>query len=108
MKTYYVEQVPVESINFMVVDESRNARNLSSYTDASVFFTAPDGTSIAGGEATIVDATNGKVTYTFPETTVFTQRGEYQVQLRLGNSNRADYTDIMSIRVVESLEVTGQ
>lgn len=107
MKTYYVEQVPVESIVFLVVDETNTARDLSSYTSASVFFTDPDGLKIAGGEAIITDSAKGKVTYTFPSTSVFSRRGEYKVQLRLGNSNRADYTDILSIKVLESLEVTA-
>ena len=39
MKTYYVNQVPVESIAFTVVDEARKARSLTAYTSASVLFT---------------------------------------------------------------------
>lgn len=103
-KTYYVNQVPVESIVFTVVDEMRNPRSLSAYTGASVYFTSPDGTNRDGGAAVITDSANGKVTYTFPEATIFDQRGAYRVQLRLENGDREDYADIMTIRVIEPLE----
>ena len=103
-KTYYVNQVPVESIVFTVVDETRKARSLSAYTGASVYFTSPDGTKKAGGEAVITDAPNGKVTYTFPEETIFDQKGAYRVQLKLENGGREDYADIMTIRVIDALE----
>ena len=104
MKTYYVNQVPVESIAFTVVDEARKARSLTAYTSATVLFTAPDGTSVNGGTADITNASGGKVTYTFPGQVLFTQRGDYKMQLRLENGNRRDYTDVMTVRVIESLE----
>lgn len=103
-KTYYVNQVPVESIVFTVVDENRAPRSLSSYSGARVFFTRPDGSSTDGGNAVITRSASGEVTYTFPETTVFTQRGSYRVQLRLENGARRDYTDITTIRVVDAPE----
>ena len=103
-KIYYVNQVPVESIVFTVVDENRQPRSLNAYTGASVHFTSPNGTSIDGGTATITDSANGKVTYAFPETTPFTARGAYRVQVKLTNGTREDYADIMTLRVVESLE----
>lgn len=103
-KTYYVNQVPVESVVFTVVDEMRNPRSLGAYTGASVYFTSPDGTKKAGGAATITDSAGGKVTYTFPTATLFDQKGAYRVQLRLENGDREDYADIMSIRVIEPLE----
>jgi hypothetical protein len=103
-KTYYVNQVPVESIVFTVVDENRNARSLSAYTGASVFFTSPDGTRKAGGGAVITDALKGQVTYAFPEATLFDQRGAYRVQLKLENGSREDYADITTIKVVDPLE----
>jgi hypothetical protein len=106
-KTYYVNQVPVESIVFTVVDEQRNARSLAAYTSASVYFTSPDGTIKTGGDAVITDSANGKVTYTFPEATVFDQRGAYRMQLKLINGNREDYADILSIRVIDPLEGVG-
>lgn len=105
MKTYYVNQMPVESIAFAVVDEARKARSLTAYTSATVLFTAPDGTAINGGAATITNAATGSVTYTFPGQVLFTQRGDYKMQLRLENANRRDYADIMTVRVIESLEV---
>lgn len=103
-KTYYVNQVPVESIAFTVVDEQRNARNLDAYTGASVFFTNPNGVVKSGGPAQITDSETGLVTYTFPSATVFDLKGSYRVQVRLENGAREDYTDIMTIRVIESLE----
>lgn len=106
MKTYYVNQVPVESIEFKVVDEDMNARSLAAYTSASVSFKTPAGGSIGGGAAVITDAAKGLVTYTFPSQTVFNQRGGYKVQLRLENSGRQDYCDIMQLNVLEPLEVT--
>lgn len=103
-KTYYVDQVPVESIVFTVVDENRAPRSLSSYTGARVFFTAPDGSSTDGGSAVITDSAAGKVTFAFPGESLFSQRGSYRVQLRLENGTRHDYADITSIRVIDSLE----
>lgn len=106
-KTYYVNQVPVESVVFTVLDENRNARDLSAYTSASVFFTSPDGTSLSGGVAEITDSATGKVTYTFPSVTLFNSKGAYRVQLRLENGNRSDYADITQIKVIETLEGSG-
>lgn len=103
-KTYYVNQVPVESVVFSVVDENRNPRTLEAYETARVFFTSPNGTSTDGGNAVITDPAQGVVTYTFPETTVFEQRGSYRVQLRLENGDRMDYADIATLRVINSLE----
>lgn len=106
MKTYYVNQVPVESIEFLVVDEDHDPRPLDAYTSASVFFNTPAGESINGGTAVINDAEGGVVTYTFPAETIFNQRGGYKVQLRLENGSREDYCEIMRLNVLESLEVT--
>lgn len=103
-KTYYVNQVPVESIVFTVVDEQRNPRALTAYTDASVYLTSPDGTVKAGGAADITDSANGEVTYTFPSATLFDLKGAYRLQLRLENGTRADYADILTIRVIDPLE----
>lgn len=106
MKTFYVNQVPVEAVIFKVVDELYKGRSLAAYTAASVIFTAPDRTVIDGGDAVITDAATGTVTYNFPATTLFTQRGEYKMRLRLENGEREDYCDVISLQVQEELEVT--
>lgn len=102
-KIYYVNQVPVESVVFTVVDETRRPRNLSAYTSASVIIVSPKGEQIAGGAASITGSAQGQVTYTFPGTSVFTMPGQYGIQLRLANGDRADYADVLQIKVIEPL-----
>jgi hypothetical protein len=103
-KTYYVDQVPAEALVFTVKDEARKPRSLAAYSGAAVFFTNPLGLTTSGGTATITDAANGEVTFTFPATTLFPMQGQYRVQLKLLNGEREDYTDILNIRVVQALE----
>jgi hypothetical protein len=104
-KTYYIGQVPVETIVFTVKDERAIVRSLSAYTSATVLFQAPDGTTRTGGTATITNSAGGQVTYTFGSTTIFDEIGDYKIQLKLINSTKADYCDIAVIKVIESLEV---
>lgn len=103
-KTYYKSQTPVETITFTVKDERSIVRNLTAYTGATVLIAGPDGVLRTGGTATITNAANGVVTFTFPNTTMFDVVGDYAVQLKLTNGTKADYADITTIRVVESLE----
>lgn len=103
-KTYYVGQTPVEQIVFTVRDERRSPRSLSAYSAAEVIFRDPTGQTIEGGSASITDAANGEVTYQFPETSLFTMAGAHSVQLKMINGDRADYADIATIKVRESLE----
>jgi len=104
-KSYYIGQVPVETIVFTVKDERAIVRNLNAYTGAAVLFEAPDGTSRTTGSAVISNSANGMVTFTFGNTSIFDQVGDYSIQLKLTNGSKADYCDPAIIRVVESLEV---
>lgn len=102
---YVVNSVPVEPLAFRVYDETGfSPRSLSAYTGAQVVVTGPDGVLRTGGTAAITDSAGGKVTYTWPSTTLFDIAGDYQVQLKLTNGAAADYTTPRKI-VVKGLGV---
>lgn len=105
-KTYYVGQVPAESIVFTVRDERSIVRNLSGYNGAAVLFAGPDGEPIThNGAATITNTTGGIVTFIFGTESIFTVPGDYKVQLKLTTAGgKVDYTDITTVKVVMGLE----
>jgi hypothetical protein len=102
---FVVNSVPVEPLEFVVYDETGfSKRSLGAYTGAQVVITGPDGLQRVGGTASITDAAGGKVTFSWPETSLFEVPGDYHVQLKLMNGSAADYTTTKRI-VVKGLGV---
>ncbi len=105
MKKYYVNQLPVETLLITVVDERGFARDLSIYDSAQLLIGATNGfTHDDTGTATITDAANGKVSFTFTGDSRFSSAGKYRIQLKLIAGTRADYADIAEFEVLRGLE----
>ncbi|MET7769903.1 hypothetical protein [Nocardia sp. NPDC005366] len=106
MKTYYMNQKPVEPLVFVVRDERGKARDLSLYDSAQVYITGTNNFDFdeIGGTAVITDADNGKVTFTFMGETVFVNQGKYRFQVKLIAGDRWDWTDIGEIEVRKGLD----
>lgn len=96
--------VPVEDLVFTVKDENGTARSLATYTGVSVLVSGPDGELRSGGTAAITDEEEGKVTFTWPATTLFDVPGDYRLALKLTTSTGADYTSPQRFVVVRGLE----
>ncbi|MEQ6021307.1 hypothetical protein SOM70_01820 [Streptomyces salinarius] len=105
MLEYIAGSVPVEPLAITVKDEVGNPRNLSMFTGAAVLITGPEGVTRTGGTATISNATEGQVTYTWPNTVVFDVPGDYRLRLKLTKGTAADYTAEQRIIVRPGLEV---
>ena len=105
---FYKNQVPAEHMRIAVVDETNRARNLNAYSSAALFLIDPDGEHVDamgnGGLVSFVDRAGGIMLYKFPEHTLFTKRGQYEMQVKLVSGTREDYTDVGTLHVIESLE----
>ena len=101
---FYVNQVPAETVKLTVVDETRQARNLSAYSAAAILFTSPSGQTVQGGVAVFTSKTNGTLQYTFPPETLFTEVGQYEMRVKLTAGTRTDYTNLVIVDVRKALE----
>ena len=105
---FYRNQIPVELMRIMVVDETNRPRNLNAYSNAVLFMTDPDGEPIDamsnGGSVSFADRQGGVLMYRFPKHTLFEKRGQYEIQVKLMADTREDYTDVVTLHVVRSLE----
>ena len=105
---FYKNQVPAEHMRIAVVDETNRPRNLNAYSSAVLFLIDPDGERVdamtGGGMVSFVDRAAGIMLYRFPEHTLFTKRGQYEMQLKLMSGTREDFTDVGTLHVIESLE----
>lgn len=107
MRKFYVGQRPLGSIKFNIVDEHKQPVEALRYFTAKVMWRRPDGSVYSDG---IAIPCFDYIDYRFGETSPFTMPGEYQVQIRLSTDWAEytdmpfDYTDIIAIDVIESLE----
>ncbi|WP_157107670.1 hypothetical protein [Nocardia amikacinitolerans] len=104
-KRYYVEQKPVEPLVLTVRDERGVPRNLSAYDSAQVFISGTNGFGFDdAGTASITDAANGRITFTFTGNSVFGTVGRYRIQVKLIDGDRWDWSDIGEIEVLRGLD----
>lgn len=109
MRSFYVGQNPHGSVLFKIVDERKQPVDVMMYYTAKVFIRRPDGSVYSDGYAVPIANPYHAVDYTFGSTSPFTMTGEYQIQIRLNRNSgepgdKFDYTDIIAIDVIESLE----
>lgn len=109
MRKFYVGQRPTGSVLFKIVDEHKQPIEVMRYLTAKVFIRRPDGSIYSEGSAIPVNSRYDAIEYEFGETSPFAVAGEYQIQIRLSmdlgdGTGPFDYTDIIAIDVIESLE----
>lgn len=105
MGPFYVDAIPGEPLVLTVKDRvTDTAKALTQYTAAVLLMVGPDGTAITttanGGSASITDAANGEVTYTWPTASLFSEAGDYKAQLKLTGTNKAEYTSVETFEVL--------
>lgn len=90
----YVGQVPARPFSLTVRDAATNSVvDLSDYLAATVTVVDPEGTKLLDAvAATISDAINGVVTFTWPTTTAIATTGDHKLQVSLTGQNTADLT----------------
>lgn len=103
---FYVGQKPgfplVVTVRDIVTDEPKN---LSNYTSVEFKIVDPEGADVdtSAGTASISDATGGKVTYVWPNASLFAQEGDYKLQVKLIGANSEDYTGTTTFEVYETI-----
>jgi len=101
---YWVNQIPARPLSIAIKSESGTDMDLSIYTDISVL--------LLGSNNEEIDLTNsqlntsnkgiGKIIFSFPpDRSLFQEKGDYVLQLKLQAEGKLDFTSTHTIRVRE-------
>lgn len=100
---YYVGAIPSRPLAIDVRDSFGNIMNLSAYTQFNVKMVGSDNEDIdlTGSTLTTSGAATGRFVFRFPtDRSVFTEAGEYLLQMEIvGANGTRDYTTTHHIRV---------
>lgn len=102
-EVYWVGQVPGRPMIITVLDSDGDAVNLNGYTTVRLRMLDTDNNSVDLPEAltTVADANNGRVLFSWPEKSIFTEAGEYVLQLELRTPTSRNFTSVQPIIVKE-------
>lgn len=109
-KNFWVGDRPAGAWVFQVLDEKTGvAQNLTGFTSASVLFLDPQNkpVDIPSANVIITDSANGKVTFLWPDVSLFTMPGRYVMQLQLDNATTSRKTTVQEILVKKLGGVTN-
>lgn len=101
---YWVGQIPARPLSMLVKSQDGANMNLSVYTTVNVKMLDSRNreVSLTGGSVNTNNSTNGQITFTFPtDRSLFTEKGDYVLQLELSGTGKLDYTTTHTIRVRE-------
>ena len=105
---FYTGQIPGRPLVITVKDSvTDGAVDLSPFEGAEVKLVDPSGTTIDteanSGSASILDAEAGTVRYDWPTVSLFTDAGDYTLQLALTGTNINDLTTTVTFEVHEAI-----
>lgn len=101
---YWVNQIPAKPLSIQVKSQDGADMDLSAYTNISIVMlgTKNEEIDLTGSSLNTSGKTIGKIIFTWPTTrSLFSDPGDYVLQLVLGGSDRKDFTTTHTLRVRE-------
>ena len=99
---YWVGQIPLRDLSLAVKDSSGRTLNCTSYTDVSVRIRGShnEEVSLVGSNLTTTGKSVGRFVFTWPsDRSLFTEAGDYVLQMILGAPGVKDMTTTYTMRV---------
>lgn len=105
--TYWVGEVPRDPLRITVYNDDGTLLDLSGYDTARLLMRGAHNrtidTTANGGRAEISNLTASEVSYYWPTKSLFTQPGDYQVQVELSGPTSKVYTRIHTLVVKQPI-----
>lgn len=98
---FWVGQVPAQPMQISVTDERGFPVDLSRYTTVALKMLDGDNRTIdtSNGVLTVQSALQGRLSYAWPSTSLFSRPGVYIMQLELAGTGVKDITRTVPVRV---------
>lgn len=101
---YWVGQIPLRNLTINVKDSAGRPLNLSGYTNVSVKMLGPrnEDVNLAGAVVNTGGSAGGRIIFEWPkDKSLFTNTGDYVLQLVLETAKARDITTAHTLRVKE-------
>ena len=103
IQTFWVGQKPGRPMTITVLDSNYDPVNLADFTSVYLRMLDSDNNvvDLPASLTTVVNAAQGKVSFSWPSESIFTEPGEYVMQLVLETPSSVNYTNSQAVRVRE-------